>query len=367
MNVPEFRLLDWILTSKEKSRYDFANSTIKGITFSEVQELTGYEIHGDFDLAVNDPFGHPILKDALSDIYGCGTGNIVTSAGGSEANLVSFLALAGPGDEVIVERPGYEPMWEVPEMLGARVVPLERRPEDGFLPDLELLSELVSRRTSMIVLTNLHNPSGVVMRRELVREIADIASDCGAHVLIDEMFLDAADIPERTHAGMGSVLVTCSVSKLYGLGGSRTGWIIADEGTARLCQRAKELCSAASSLLSEIMNGTALKLARRELLSRFRRVADNNKRKVREWMEGMEGILDVVEPDGGIMCFPRYAMEMPSVELGRRLLRERGVLISPGEYFGRDGHFRLTFLNDEELLKEGLEELEKGLRGISGN
>jgi len=191
--------------------------------------------------------------------------------------------------------------------------------------------------------------------------VAEIARDNGASVLIDEMFLDASNFPCSSAAGIEGIIVTSSVTKLYGLGGFRTGWIIAEKEIAKMCQQAKSMASAASPYLSEKITATVLLNAREKLLDRFKKIGNRNIAIVKEWMEQLDDLLEYVSPEGGIMCFPRYSPDMDSATLGRELLDKTGVLISPGKYFGLEGHLRITAVNPEEQLRAGLKALGEGL------
>ena len=367
MKIPPFELLDWMLENEKNSKYDFGISNIPGLSFSELQKLSDYEIPSDFDLGKNDHFGEENLRKVLAEIYNWDPDNIVTATGGSEANFLAYLATIEAGDEVIVENPGYEPMYRVPAMLGGKIIKWERKFNDDFRLDLDELKELISQRTKLIVLTNLHNPSGVLTPRKTMEAVAEIAEDIGASVLIDEMFLDASNTPSSSAAGIEGIIVTCSVTKLYGLGGFRTGWIIADQEITKLCQKAKSMASAASPYLSEKITASVLSTAQDKLLDRFKGIANRNMAIVKDWMRERNEILEYVSPEGGIMCFPRYSLHMDSVTLGRELLDKTGVLISPGKYFGLDGYFRLTAVDPKEQLIAGLKALGEGLDEIQAH
>ncbi len=367
MKIPPFELLDWLLENEKDARYDFGISNIPGLLFSELQELTGYEIPADFDLGKNDHFGEENLREALAGIYKWDSDNIVTATGGSEANFLAYLATIEAGDEVIVENPGYEPMYRVPAMLGGKIEKWERKFDDDFQLDLDELNEIISPSKKLIVLTNLHNPSGVLTSRKTMEAVAGIARDNRAHVLIDEMFLDASNFPCSSAAGIEGIIVTCSVTKLYGLGGFRTGWIIAEKETAKLCQQAKSMASAASPYISEVISKSVVLTAREKLLERFKNIANRNMAIVKNWMDERKDIMNYVSPAGGIMCFPRYSLEIDSVTLCRKLLDKTGVLISPGKYFGLDGHFRLTAVGPVNEVKAGLAALGEGLNEIKIN
>lgn len=365
MRIPRSKLFDWLLEYEDDVRYNFGTSSIPGVRFSDLDRHTGFEIDPDFDLGKNTPFGYEPLRKIIADNYGCEPSNVVTTTGGSEANFLTCMALLEKGDEVIVEQPGYEPMWLVPKLFGATLRNYERTFENGFQLDLDSLNELMGKKTKMIILTNLHNPSGALVPRSTMKAVSEMAQDNDAYVLIDEIFLDAARTPTSSAAGLENVIVTSSITKVYGLGGLRTGWILADRETAERVQSAKFMTSAASPYLSEVINATVLLRGKKKILDRFKATAARNTEIVKNWIADNDEMLEWTEPAGGIMCFPRYSMDMDSVTLARELLEKGDVLISPGAFFGKEGHFRLTFTVSEDVLREGLRSLSDVLSEIA--
>ena len=366
MKIPRVELFDWLLNNHERAEYVLAFTKMKSLSKGEYDELVCCDLGPSLDLGRDALYGADEFKGVLAKMYDCGLANIVTSSGGSEANFLVFLATLDKGDEFIIEQPGYQPMWLTPEMLGARKVQWLRSFKDGFLLDLDALEGLITDKTKLIVLTNPHNPSGVVVDRELeIRKVAEIAQAKGIYILVDEIFLDGALVPQTSGYGLPNVIITSSMSKVYGLGGQRTGWIIAPLEIATNCQYAKAHTNAASSYVGELMNAHALRNARKLLVKRFKNLAMFNFPIVREWMETNTDIVEWVIPHGGIMCFPRYKVNMSSIELCHKLLDNYGVMLNPGEYFDLDGHIRLTYACPEDVLRNGLEALGNGLKGLS--
>jgi len=366
MKIPHVEIFDWLLNNHERAEYVLAFSKMNGLSKGEYDELVCCDLGSSLDLGRDALYGADEFKEVLAKMYGCGLDNIVTASGGSEANFLVFLATLDKDDEFIIEQPGYQPMWLTPEMLGARKVQWLRSFKNGFLLDLDALEGLITDKTKLIVLTNPHNPSGVVSDRELeIRKAAEIAQAKGIYILIDEIFLDGTFTPQTSGYGLPNVIITNSMSKVYGLGGQRTGWIIAPPEIATNCQYAKAHTNAASSYVGELMNAHALRNARELLVMRFNNLSTSNFQIVREWMETNKDILEWVIPHGGIMCFPRYKVKMSSIELCHKLLDDHGVMLNPGEYFDMDGHIRLTYACPEDVLRKGLEALGKGLKELS--
>jgi len=367
MYAPRIDLFKWLLQNAPNATYNFSFSNIYGLTVEEYQKYTDFTLPKIFDLGLNAQYGAHELKQTLSVMYDCIPDNIVTTTGASEANFIVFSSLLCQGDEFIIEQPGYQPMWLTPKMLGARRIDWARKFENKFRVDSETLKNLITKKTKLVVLTNLHNPSGVLTNQQKIKTIAEIAEEHGAYVLIDEIFLDGSFTSQPSSFGIPNVIVTSSATKIYGLGGLHSGWIIAPDEIAIQCQCMKAHTTGASSFISEIMTAHLLKNARDEVVKRFQKHATTNLAIVKKWMTQHNDLLNWVEPDGGIVCFPKYSLDVPSVILSKHLFETQKILVNPGEFFNLEGFIRLSFGGDKENLQSGLEALTNGLQDIHCN
>src|SRR4030095_5486473 len=124
--------------------------------------------------------------------YAVGAAQVVTANGTAGANFQVCAAMLEPGDDVLVERPGYDPLLGAPRLLGANIIRFDRRFEDGFALDPDRVAEVITPRTRLVILTGPHNPSGAFADRDALAAIGRIAAAAGARVLVDEVYLDAA-------------------------------------------------------------------------------------------------------------------------------------------------------------------------------
>src|SRR5262249_22993685 len=99
----------------------------------------------------------------------------IATLGTSHGLWVAYATLAQPGDDILVEEPGYEPLWRVAEGIGARVVRFRREPTERFALDPRRVAEAMTPRTRLVAVSNLHNPSGVRADPETLCAIARIA------------------------------------------------------------------------------------------------------------------------------------------------------------------------------------------------
>ena len=97
VRTPRIPIFEWLLTNAPKTTYPLAYSNITGVSYEEFLRMTGFTLPSDFDLGVDHPHGAHDLVTALTQMYHCAPENIVTSAGGSEANYLVFSALLSPG------------------------------------------------------------------------------------------------------------------------------------------------------------------------------------------------------------------------------------------------------------------------------
>src|SRR5262249_35831816 len=154
------------------------------------------------------------------------------TAGTAMANHMALAATTEPGDEVLVEQPTYELLLSAASYLGLQIRRFQRPFAAKFQPDLADLQRNLTPTTKLIVLTNMHNPSGVLMTNDVLRQIGDLAAKVGARVLVDEVYLEMLfdqRPPTALRLDAGRFLVTSSLTKAYGLSGLRCGWVFAEK------------------------------------------------------------------------------------------------------------------------------------------
>lgn len=313
----------------------------------------------DLDLDGASHPGYAPLRERIAARYGVAADMVVAADGCSMANFLAMAALIAPGDRVLFERPAYEPMLATARFLGADIVRVDRRPEDGFALDPDAVAAAMTEKTRLIVLTNLHNPSGALAGEDELRAIGALAARHGAHVLIDEVYLDAAVPPQRTAAHLGpEFVVTNSLTKVYGLSGLRCGWALAEPALARRMARLNDLfgvnqahqgerlgCIAFDHIDAVIGDAPAMLARNRALFDAFAAGRDD---------------LECAPARHGITAFPRWRRGDP--EQLDALLRSRfDTSIVPGRWFEMPDHFRVGFGLSTELFEEALQRLGEGL------
>jgi aspartate/methionine/tyrosine aminotransferase len=348
--------LEWAKT-RPAATFDLAGSNILACSIGDLPgaaEAIGLE-------GKNDE-GYMPLIDAIAQHYGVGTDRVTTAQGASGANFLACAALLEPGDDVLVETPGYDPLFAAPRLLGARVNCFERGFDDGFSLNPDRVRLAMTPQTRVVIVTSPHNPSGVVASRESLAEIGRIARENGAHVLVDEVYSDVAagstsDAAPRggTAADLpGPFVCTNSLTKSYGLSGLRCGWIVSSADVASRIRRARDVVDGSGSIVAERLAVHAFNHLDR-LLARATAILEANSamvwsflrsRSELEWISGT-----------GTVVFPRLRGAEDSSRFAERLLAERDTAIVPGRFFQAPRHFRLGFGGDSGKLRAGLEAL----------
>jgi aspartate/methionine/tyrosine aminotransferase len=221
--------MHWAKTSS-RARFNLATSGLANLQLRDLQVSLD-----DLELTGETGYGYQPLLDALAVRQGVAVSSVVTTAGTSFANHLAMAALINPGDEVLIESPVYDPLLSVAHYLGARVKRFQRRFEDGFAISPAEIERNLSPQTRLIVITNFHNPSGVLTDQHTLKEVGQLALNINARVLVDEVYLEMlfAEPPQTSFHLGDQFIVTSSLTKAFGLSGLRCGWIMAHPELAK--------------------------------------------------------------------------------------------------------------------------------------
>jgi aspartate/methionine/tyrosine aminotransferase len=278
----------------------------------------------------------------------------VVVSGCNQAFLMAVLAVARAGDAVMLPYPWYFNHKMALDMLGIEAIPLPCRPENGFAPDVEDASQLITPRTKAIMLVTPNNPTGAVYSPETIRAFSRLAALRGLWLILDETYRDFLPLgQDKPHdlfdAGVPQhVMQLYSFSKAYALPGYRLGAITAPQGLMPDLAKVLDTIQICPPRLGQIAVGRVMaetlswrEANRAEIAGRaeaFRRAM----RPLNAWEVGSVGAyFAYVRPpthDGGAAAF------------ARELATERGVLVLPGSYFGpgQEEWLRVAFANADE-------------------
>ncbi|MGE0886090.1 MAG: aminotransferase class I/II-fold pyridoxal phosphate-dependent enzyme [Blastocatellales bacterium] len=342
------------------ARYNLANSGILGCDLNDLTITVE-------DVAVNGPNheGYAPLKEAIAAKYGVTAENVVTAQGTSMANFLAMATVIERGDEVLIEHPVYDPILSAAVYLGANVKRFSRRFQNDYRIDMDELRQLISPRTKLIVITSPHNPSGVAVGNEALKQIGEMASAVSARVLVDEVYRDILFEDAKACAvTLGDQFITTSsLTKSYGLSGLRCGWILCQPELAERMRRLNDLFGAVGSMPSDALSVAAFRQLEK-LEARTRSIMKPNIAMVHEFLREHEDRLECVIPKSSMTVFPRLKHHADS-QLLHDLLRQYETSIVPGKYFEEPRHFRLGFAVKPEDVEAGLRNLSTALRSMA--
>jgi aspartate/methionine/tyrosine aminotransferase len=314
----------------------------------------------DSPLAYNQSNGTDELRTALAALYpGATLDHVEVTNGGSEANFVSVYATLEPGDEVVVVLPNYGQIWGLVNSFGMKAKAVHLRDDLNWAPDISELESVASEKTKMIVVCNPNNPTGAILTPAEMESIIRVATRSGAWILADEIYQGSERDGKTTPTFWGRydrVIVTNGLSKAYGLPGLRIGWIVAPKELIAKMWSNHDYTTIAPGTLSDTLARVALSAnGRARCLERTRNICRHNYPLFNSWVEGHGSMFRMVEPRAGAITYVHYDLPVNSTELVQRLLKEKSVLIVPGDHFGMDGYLRIGYGPPPDYLRHGLD------------
>lgn len=371
------RHVDWIAESPEGGRIvNLAGSGVHTPATERWFESTCRERLPDVlgPMQSTNEFGLPALKRAIRRKYFIPDDREIFLTAGASAGfrlVCDALFTGATGAQVLVESPTYQPLDILPARCGAKVVrvavPIKRAAGDV----VEAFARAVRPSTTALVLTNLHNPTGSFLSRGELGELVRVAKSAspGVTVVVDETFLGLSPEPFRNDSDLDPCVVTISsLTKTFGLGQLRCGWVVADK--ERYPQFSEDWIRF-ESIGSKILEALSLVAFEQidTLLSESLNHLERNRSLMQACTQRLRGehLLEGDLPASGCFCFLRWTKDPSCDRLVLRLRDEFGLLISPGGFFG-DGcgnYLRIGFGGATETVAEGLDRLTRGMRAMA--
>ena len=337
------------------AKFNLATSGMMNYPLAELPvRLEDLEINGP------NPYGYLPLVERLARYNNVPPECVVTSAGTSLANHLAMAATFDPEDEVLIEHPTYELLESTALYLGAKLRRFERCLEDDFRIDPEEVERNITPQTKLIILTNLHNPTGAYADETTVGAVGEIAKAHGARVLVDEVYLETFyGRRPRTAFHLGEhFLVTSSLTKAFGLSGIRCGWVLASPELTHRMWRINDLYAATPVHPAELIGVVAFDNLDR-VAARADRILQANRASLTAFLE-KRGELELFRPEYGTIVFPR--LRNGDVEEFITLLREKyETSVVPGQFFDMTQYFRIGIGGEPEMTRVGLERLGRAL------
>lgn len=288
---------------------------------------------------------------------------VVVTNGGQEALFLMVVALLGKGDEMIVPEPNYNTYLDAMNFAGATKVAVPTTAAKDFRAAPEDVRAAVTDKTKVLLLVSPNNPTASVISREDMTEMVKIAQDHDLTIIADDIY-DLFVYDKFEHVSTASLpgakertLTLNALSKAFSMTGWRLGWVV---GPANLMTRVKELKAAITGGTSVISQyaGIAALTGPQEPVEMMAAQYVQRRKLVLDALNEM-GIAYGV-PQGGQFVFADIGFTgMDSAELAQHILTDQHVLVYPGAAFDKDRaqYVRMTFLQPEDKLREGLERM----------
>ena len=373
MKIKTFKVEQWMNDYENDAIYNLGETCIDSMTLGELIEFSGQNPEKYLAALKNKRItyshihGSPELLNGISSLYeDILPSNVIPTHGAVGANHQVIMSMIEPKDNMISVMPTYQQHYSIPESIGAEVRILQLTPENKFLPDLNLLRSLVDENTKMITINNPDNPTGSWISDDVMMEIVEIARRVDAYILSDEVYrgisedgsymTSIADIYEKG-------ISVGSMSKIFSLAGLRMGWIVSRSGEVLdACRNRRDYDTISCGVLDDLF--ASLALANKEkIFDRNRRILIKNRVILDQWVNETPEV-SYIKPVAGTTALVYYNKDMPSYDLCVKLLREKGVLFTPGSCFEMEGCVRIGYAFDSKTLREGLDKFIEFLREI---
>jgi aspartate/methionine/tyrosine aminotransferase len=287
---------------------------------------------------------HVLAQAGLS--ASLGVDDVLITAGAAEANYLVIMQLLQPGDEIVLETPGWPQAEVLAKAKGARCIKIARDEQQNWALPLDQLAHAVSARTRVIFISNPNNPTGHLLQADELQQLVQIARRAGAWLMVDEVYAGLEWRGSRAPSVAGLYergITTGSVSKALGLQGLRTGWLICrDAGLLRDALILRENSSEIMNIMGEVIAEIALRPGRYDTaLAKARAEGLENLAQMNAWVD-LQDHLTWVPPMAGLIGLGRLPVGIDSGEFARRLLAPPYcTFVLPGMAYDLPGHIRL--------------------------
>ncbi len=292
---------------------------------------------------------------------------IIVTVGGSEAIDIAVRAVVEVGDEVIIPTPSFVCYEPIVSLAGGVPIIMETKREDDFKIDPERLKSLITPKTKLLILPFPNNPTGAVLDRKNLEDIAEVLKETNVAILSDEIYAeltyDAAHVSIASIEGMRErTIIASGFSKAYAMTGWRMGYCVAPAPITEQMYKIHQYAIMCAPTVSQYASIEALKNGDIDIETMKR---EYNKRR-KYIISGLRNIgIDCFEAKGAFYVFPKISdFGMNSEEFCGRLLDEGGVAIVPGTAFGDcgEGFARISYAYSVGHIAEALERIENFIK-----
>ncbi|MCE7736781.1 MAG: aminotransferase class I/II-fold pyridoxal phosphate-dependent enzyme [Candidatus Heimdallarchaeota archaeon] len=365
MKIPEFKLERYFAKYEFNTPYllsssDCESMSIRKLISHDPESITNFM---DLTLGYTESLGNPELREEIGKLYTTALKEDIMVFSGAEEGIYCFMnAILQEDDEIIVQFPGYQSLFEVANSIGAKVHRWEMKENKDWNLDLGALRRKITNNTKAIVINNPHNPTGQIMKRNDYIQLLTIAKENDIYLFSDEVYrftefderdalLPAVDLYEKA-ISLGVM------SKSFGLPGLRIGWIATrDHELFDKIAKFKDYTTICNSAPAEYLATVALQ-NKDEILKESNSIIDQNIQILDIFFDKYNTHFSWIKPRGGSVGFVKINKNIfeSAAKFCLDLIDKEGVLLVPGLIFDFDDyHFRIGF--GRKNMYEALERL----------
>jgi aspartate/methionine/tyrosine aminotransferase len=311
------------------------------------------------------------LKDDNRIDLKAGHSRAIVTAGGNMAFHNALLAIADPGDEIILLTPYYFNHQMAVEMASCRALTVPT--DESHQPDLDRIRSVITPRTRAVVTVSPNNPTGAVYPESSLREINDLCRSAGIYHISDEAY-EYFVYEDTSHysagsdtAATGHTISLFSLSKSYGFASWRIGYMVVPENLVRAVWKIQDTILICPPVISQYA-ATAAMAVGSAYPRRFLDEMSHVRRDVMDRLLQIEDIVSVPPADGAFYFFLRLQTDRKDMDLIEDLIRDHRVAVMPGSTFGltEGTYLRMAYgALDRKTVDEGVDRLVAGLRVIA--
>lgn len=339
--------------------------TPQHIKLAAVKALDEGKVHYVSHLGIKE------LREAIADRWQLETGmkidpnkNILITQGGTEGLFISYAAYLNPGDEILIGDPGWISYFSAPVLFGAKVVHFSLLENGRYRFSIDEIKSKITPKTKMILLNSPSNPTGGVISKKEVEELAELALEHDLIIISDEVYhrlmFDEAEFYSfaKIKELADRVITVDSLSKTYSMTGWRLGYVVAAEEHIRHLLKAHQQLGATCCSFGQYGAAAALR-GSQDCVDQMLAAYKSRKNIVTAQLDAIPE-LSYIKPQGGLYIFIDASKTgLSGNEFAVKLLEEQKVALMPGDAFGSSAlsYVRLCIAESEANLAKAMERI----------
>ncbi|MDD3159506.1 MAG: aminotransferase class I/II-fold pyridoxal phosphate-dependent enzyme [Candidatus ainarchaeum sp.] len=368
MKINDFKLERFFAKYEFTAPYLLCSSDCESFSIKEILDLEkGSEKElKKLWLGYTESQGNPKLKKEIAKLYKTiKPEEIIVFSGAEEGIFIFMNVLLKKGDNIIVQFPGYQSLYEIATSIGCEVTNWPMSDENNWELDIEFLKNNIKENTKAIIINFPHNPTGYLPSKEKLNQIIKLAKQKNIYIFSDEVYR----LLEYNKNNTLPAIADCYdkafslgvMSKTFGLAGLRIGWIATkDKNLFKKIASFRDFTTICNSAPSEFLSIIALK-HKEILIKRNFKIIKNNLNLLDNFFKRYDHLFEWVRPKAGSIAFPKIKFNKNVEDFCIDLVNKKGVLLLPSTVYDlNDKHFRIGF--GRKNMAEALGKLEEYIK-----